>query len=303
MLSLHQFINCLKPANLFYYLSFPFIYLISVCPFPLLYFVSDILFVILYYVFRYRKNVVFINLTHSFPGKTKSQIKTLRREYFRYLCDLFLETFKTLTISPKDTLAHCRLDNESQRLLEDLYKKNENSILTLGHKGNWEWAGNAFSLQCRQIFYIVYHPLTNSRFDKVMYKMRHKFGASLITMSNAYRALKQLRKGPVLSAFVADQSPPPETAHWTEFLHQKTAFFKGPEKISSKLGQSVIYASIRRIKRGYYIIHVDMLASSCENYHEGEITERYVKMLEKDIIAEPEIWLWSHRRWKHKQPA
>jgi KDO2-lipid IV(A) lauroyltransferase len=291
----------LKPAIIIHYLALPFIYLVSILPFRLLYLVSDFLFVILYYVWGYRKNVVYDNLVLSFPDKTKAQIKELRRKYYHYLCDLFLETFKMLTISSKAMLQHCNLDNESQRLLDKLFKEEESAILTLGHKGNWEWAGSAFSLQCRQPFYIVYHPLSNIRLDKVMYKMRNRFGASLITMANAYKSLKQLGKGPVLSAFVADQSPPPVTAHWTEFLHQNTAFFKGPEKISSKLGQSVVYLSIHRVKRGYYTMHVEMLASSHEHYNVGEITERYVKVLERDIISEPETWLWSHRRWKHKQ--
>jgi KDO2-lipid IV(A) lauroyltransferase len=35
---------------------------------------------------------------------------------------------------------------------------------------------------------------------------------------------------------------------------------------------------------------------------DGEISEMHTRRLEKDIIANPETWLWSHRRWKHKRP-
>jgi len=284
-----------------HYLALPPVYLISILPFPLLYLASDMLFIVLYYVWRYRKNVVYENLRLSFPDKTKSEIIALRWFYYRYLCDLFLETFKMLTISSGSMLKRCKLDADSRKLLDELYFEKESAIMTLGHKGNWEWAGNAFSILCRQPFYIVYHPLSSSGFDKVMYQMRSRFGAKLMTMSNAYKVLRNVGGETVLSAFVADQSPPPSGALWTDFLNQNTPFFKGPEKISSKLGQAVLYLSIRRVKRGYYSMHVDKLADSREEYDAGEITSRYVKMLEEDIKSEPETWLWSHRRWKHKQ--
>ena len=214
---------------------------------------------------------------------------------------MFLETFKILTISSGSMLRRCRLDEPSRQLLDELFKKNESSILTLGHKGNWEWAGSTFSLVCRQPFYIVYHPFSNPYYDRVMQKMRTRFGAQLISMANAFKTLKGLEKETVLTAFVADQSPPPETAQWTEFMHRQTGFFKGPEKISSKLGQSVLYLSIHRVGRGYYTMHVEKLSEVNETLVAGEITERYVRALEKDIASKPETWLWSHRRWKHKQ--
>jgi KDO2-lipid IV(A) lauroyltransferase len=293
----------LKQTNITYYLVAPFIYLISLLPFSFLYLLSDSLFVIVYYIWGYRKTIVYENLQHSFPDKTKAEIIALRWFYYRYLCDLFLETFKMLTISSSSMLRRCELDQQSRNLLKDLFEKNERAILTLGHKGNWEWAGSVFSLVCQQQFYIVYHPLSNSAFDSIMYKMRSRFGAKLVTMTNAYKTLKQLEDEPILSAFVADQSPPLNGAHWTEFLHRSTPFFRGPERISSKLGQAVLYLSVHRVKRGYYKMHVERLTDANGMYDDGEITERYVGILEEDIISEPQTWLWSHRRWKHIKHA
>jgi KDO2-lipid IV(A) lauroyltransferase len=292
----------MKPEKILNYLALPFIYLISVLPFPILYLLSDFLFGFIFFVWRYRKKIVYDNLRFSYPEKSDAEIKALRWFYYRYLSDLFLETIKMLTISPKSLIKRCYLDNESRQLLDRLYKDRESAILTLGHKGNWEWAGMAFSLLCQQRFYIVYHPLSNSLLDKIMHQMRSRFGASLTTMNNAFRTLKQAGDEPVLSAFVADQSPPPATALWTQFLHRETPFFRGPEKISSKLGQNVLYLSIRRVRRGYYIMHVDKLADSREEYISGQVTEKYVEALEKDILSDPFTWLWSHRRWKHKKP-
>jgi Kdo2-lipid IVA lauroyltransferase/acyltransferase len=292
----------MKPGKILNWLALPFFYVLSMLPFRVLYILSDFLFVIVFYVWRYRKKIVLENLRRSFPEATDKEIKALRWFYYRYLSDLFLETIKMLTISPAEIIRRCSLDEPSKKLLDQLYDDRESAILTLGHKGNWEWAGMAFSLFCQQPFYIVYHPLTNNILDKMMLQMRKRFGARLTTMNNVFRTLKQVGQEPVLSAFVADQSPPPETALWTEFLHRETPFFRGPEKISSKLGQNVLYLSIRRVRRGYYLMHVDKLVDSHEEYQTGHVTEKYVEALEKDILQDPVTWLWSHRRWKHKKP-
>jgi KDO2-lipid IV(A) lauroyltransferase len=292
----------MTPGKLLNYLALSFFYVLSLMPFAVLYLLSDFLFMIIFYLWRYRKKIVYENLRKSFPGATDKEVKALRWFYYRYLSDLFLETIKMLTISSRQIIRRCYLDEPSQKLLDQLYDDRESAILTLGHKGNWEWAGMSFSLLCRQSFYIVYHPLSNTVLDKMMIQMRTRFGARLTTMNNAFKTLKQTGQEPVLSAFVADQSPPPSTALWTEFLHRETPFFKGPEKISSKLSQNVLYLSIRRVRRGYYVMHVDKLADSQEVYAAGQITEKYVEALEKDILSDPTTWLWSHRRWKHKKP-
>ncbi|HET7002370.1 MAG TPA: lysophospholipid acyltransferase family protein [Puia sp.] len=292
----------MKPGKILNWLALPLLYFISLLPFPLLYLLSDFLFVFIFYIWRYRKKIVYDNLRNSFPDASDAEIKALRWFYYRYLSDLFLETIKMLTISSREMIRRCDLDGQSRKLLDQLYEEGESAILTLGHKGNWEWAGLSFSLLCKQSFYIVYHPLSNSVLDKVMLQMRSRFGARLTTMNNAFKTLKQAGEEPVISAFVADQSPPPATALWTEFLHRETPFFRGPEKISSKLGQNVVYLSINRIRRGYYIMHVDKLVDSREEYVPGRVTEKYVDALEKDILSNPATWLWSHRRWKHKKP-
>src|ERR1051325_7643747 len=89
-----------------FYLAFPFLYLIAILPFPLLYLFSEFVFVLVYYVIGYRKNVVTQNLKNSFPEKSGEEIAALRKKFYRYLCDLFLETFKTLTIG-KDFFRFC----------------------------------------------------------------------------------------------------------------------------------------------------------------------------------------------------
>lgn len=288
-------------AAIIYYLTLPFIYLLSILPFPVLYALSDFLFVVFFYITGYRKKIVMQNLRNSFPEKSEAELKELARKFYHHLCDLFLETFKTLTISRKSMLKRCPVSPEAIALFTRMAEEKKSIVIVMGHKGNWEWAGNSFSICCPQQLYVIYHPLSNTYFNGLIYRMRCRFGTKLIAMQDTFRDMVKLRHEVNATAFIADQSPPPQTAHWMEFLNQDTPVFKGTEKIAQKLKYPVVYVSIRKVKRGYYELYAEEL-NLPDNLLENALTEIHTKILEKDIREQPETWLWSHRRWKHKRP-
>ncbi|MBN8694064.1 MAG: lysophospholipid acyltransferase family protein [Bacteroidetes bacterium] len=286
-----------------FYIGLPFIYLISIIPFPLFYGVSDFFYVLLYYVIGYRKKVVYQNLKNSFPEKTHEELKTIERKFYRYLCDLFLETFKTLTISKKEAINRCAFTQQTTDLFNKLNDEKKSCIIVMGHYGNWEWAGNTFSLLLKQQLYVIYHPLTNKQFNNLMYKMRTRFGNKLYAMREVMREMIKNRNEINATAFIADQTPPPEGAYWTTFLNQDTPVFVGTEKIAQKLNYPIVYVTVSRPKRGHYLVNAEILVNEPKSTKEGEISELHTRRLEEDIKKQPEIWLWSHRRWKHKRPT
>ncbi len=266
-----------------------------------MYALSDVFYFFLYYVSGYRKKVVFENLRKSFPEKTDKEIKAIGRKYYKYLCDLFLETFKTLTISKETMNEHCYLTPKAKALADDFAAKNQSMILVMGHLGNWEWAGSTSSLQMKQQLQVVYRPISNKYFNSLMYKMRTRFGARLITMKDTFSKMLANKEEVNATVFVSDQAPPPENAYWTTFLNQDTPVFRGTELIARKINYPVVYAHLKRIKRGFYEIDAEILCENPRSTAAGEISEMHTRKLERDIIAQPEVWLWSHRRWKHKR--
>ena len=288
-------------SAIIYYLTLPFIYLLSLLPFPLLYLISDGVYILIYYVFRYRKTVVHANLVKSFPEKSAAEILVLQKKIYKYYCDLLLETFKTLTISPTTMLKHCSIDPDADRLFKQLAAENKSVIIVMGHKGNWEWAGNTFSLSCRHQLYVIYHPLTNKYFNGLICKMRERFGTRLIPMKETFREILKNSNELNATAFIADQSPNPANAHWMNFLNQDTAVFMGTEKIAQKIKYPIVFVSVKKLTRGYYTLMAEVLQTPSYTGNEGSITETHTRKLEADIIAQPETWLWAHKRWKHKR--
>lgn len=287
-------------AILFYCLL-PFLYLISLLPFPVFYLFSDFIYFLLYRVVGYRKKVVFENLKNSFPEKSYNELKKIEKDFYRYLCDLFLETIKTLTISRSEAIKRCKFNAKTTLLFNELANKNQSCIIVMGHYGNWEWAGNSFSLQCKQQLYVIYHPLSNKYFDKLMYDLRTRFGTKLYAMKDTMREMIRNKNEVNATAFIADQTPFPDSAYWTTFMNQDTPVFWGTEKIAQKLNYPIVYITIKKIKRGYYEVDSELLINEPKNTSLGEISELHTRKLESDIITQPSIWLWSHRRWKHKK--
>ena len=167
--------------------------------------------------------------------------------------------------------------------------------------GTGELGGARFALEPLHKLYIVYHPLHNKYFDQLMYKMRTRLGNGLYPMMGTLRGMIENRRNITATAFIADQTPSPNGAYWMDFLNQDTPVFTGTGKIANKFNYPVVYASVKRVKRGYYSIHLEELCTTSNEVDPEEIVERFTKKLEQDIKEIPEFWLWTHRRWKHKR--
>jgi KDO2-lipid IV(A) lauroyltransferase len=134
--------------------------------------------------------------------------------------------------------------------------------------------------------------------------MRTKYGTDAIPSNQAIRAINQYRQENRLTAlcFLADQSPHRDhIQYWTTFLNQDTPVFLGIEKLAKRYNTAVLYYEIRRVKRGYYQVDVTQICEDAADTADKEITDRHVQLLEQTIRRNPEYWLWSHRRWKHKR--
>jgi len=283
-----------------FYITYPFIYAIASLPFWLLYKVSDFLCPILYRI-GYRKEIVKSNLRNSFPDKSLPEIEAIAKSYYRYLCDLVLETLKTLRMTEEESRARCTFHNTEY--LDSLFEAKKSFIIVMGHYGNWEWAGPAFTLNTRFQLMVIYRPLSDPYFDKMMSGMRTKFGTRIATVNQTLREMVTNRSKGLITAtaFIADQTAPRDHAYWTTFLNQDTAVFTGPEKLAVKFNYPVVYMNIQRPRRGHYEVFPELLFASSHDTAEGEISEAFTKRLEREIILDPTLWLWSHRRWKHQR--
>ena len=286
---------------LIYYLLFPILLFLSFMPYRVLYFFSDGIYFLFYHIFHYRRKVVKLNLTNAFPGLTAEQRLELEKKFYRHLCDVVIETIKLIHISKKSIIKRCPFSKEATELFNSLYSKNQHVIIVMGHYGNWEMAGVSMSCNFNYKVQVVYKQLKNKYFDQLIYGLRSRFGTIPIPMNIILKVLFANKNQLAVTAFIADQSPSPNNAQWLTFLNQDTPVFTGVEKIAYKFNYPVVFASVRKLKRGFYETDAKLIVENPSDHVPGEVTAIFMKSLEEEVINQPELWLWSHRRWKHKR--
>lgn len=272
--------------------------LLSYLPLNVLYILSDGLFLILFHVTKYRRNVVAENLKNAFPEKDITERNQITIQYYRYLCDLIIESVKMISISKAEAMERFKFVNPE--LLEEYFAQNKSIIAAAGHYGNWEMASN-IGLTTDKNTLVIYKPLTNQIFERFLKKVRSRFNAKMVPMKTSFREILSHRKEPTISILISDQTPVQSDAHcFTTFLNQPTAVFLGIEKLAKSYNYPIVFCDVKVIKRGHYTCEFVPLVNEPKSTAEYEITQAHVKYLEKMIQKEPQYWIWSHKRWKFR---
>jgi KDO2-lipid IV(A) lauroyltransferase len=255
-----------------------------------------------YYVLGYRKKVIVGNIQRSFPNKSEKEQKEIVRKFYKHFCDLILESIKTFTISEKQVQKRVVCKNPEG--IDKYFNQKRSVIIAGGHYNNWELFAVAVDSQIKHKAIGIYKPLTNKYFDNILRKTRSKYGLYMISTRDVKKVFEEEKNNLTATIFAIDQSPSnPDKAYWTTFLNQDTGVLYGTEKYAKDYNQVVVYGRINKEKRGHYSYEFFDVTETPATTAHGEITEKITRMLETDINNQPEFWLWSHKRWKHKKPA
>lgn len=271
-------------------------------PFWKLYFLSDLLYFFLFRVFKYRKKVVIENIRNSFPEKPDAEINKIVSKFYLHLSDITLESVKSMSMSERALRKRYIVKNSE---IADEYFKAGKSVLCLtSHYGNWEYGILATNNAIPHQAIALYLPLTNRHSEKYGLKRRKRFGMQLVAVQDTKSIFEKEPETPVAIIMAADQSPSNlERSIWVNFLNRETPCIHGPEAYAHKTGMPAVYLKVSRLKRGHYCLELEKLVDDPSVCKPGEITEKYFKLLERDIKNKPEFWLWSHRRWKYTKDS
>lgn len=280
-----------------YYIVYGLLYAVSLLPFFILYGIADIFFVIFYYIIQYRKEVVLENLRHAFPEKSEKEIRTIARRFARNFMDNWIETIKLLSISKKNLNKRV---SGNFKIFYELHKTGRAVQVDLGHFFNWEIMTLHTGINQPYTFLTVYYPQRSKIMDRLICHLRGRWGNPQLSSKDIARAIIPWRKKQYLLALGADQNVPPDNGYWLYFMNRPATFVKGPEKFARMLDIPVVIMTTTRPKRGRYHFDYSLLTDNPESLEQGELLRRYVKHLENNIHLAPELYLWSHRRWKYE---
>lgn len=287
--------------RLVFWLAYPFLWIISKLPFPLFYLVSDVIFLLVYHLIGYRRKTVSGNLRLVFPEKSTEEIRSIRKKFYRHMVDMFLEMIKSISISDQELKKRFRLTNLEE--IQKIRAMDKSIILACGHYASYEWMN---ALQLYNIDYRgygIYKKVKNRYFDKLARDIRGRYNGELIPTRTATKTITRNQEKGIrgVYAMIADQSPRLNRSRaWTEFMGIKVPVFMGTENLSGKLDMPVVYLHVKKLERGFYEATFKTLSYDPASEEPYSITRKYFRELESQIRNAPEYYLWTHKRWKHR---
>lgn len=281
------------------FLFYLFVKPISRLPFSALYVISDLAYFFGYKLGRYRVKVVNRNLRKSFPDKSEKEITQLRRQFYHHFADIIVESLKIFSITEEEAMKRFKVNNPE--ILDQYVEKGRSVLLVGGHYNNWEMLAVGISGYIQHEPVAIYHRLGNKFLDAQFLQSRSKFGLKMISRQEV-RDYFATDDKLTCTIFGADQSPSiAKKVYWMDFLNQDTPVMFGVEKFAGEKNSPVIFGGITKVKRGHYEFDMEVLFDDPSQCEYGEITRAHTLRLEKQILQDPQYWLWTHKRWKRKR--
>jgi KDO2-lipid IV(A) lauroyltransferase len=254
-----------------------------------------------YYVVRHRQTVIREQLAKVFADLTEAERAAIHRRFIQNFCDVLVEVLKSVSMDAEDMRSRVRVQNLD--LARRYLDAGRSVMFVTSHLCNWEWLLHGVALQLGFPVDAGYKPLHDLWAERLMLKVRTRFGARLVPAKELLGDIIK-RRGIVRGiAMNADQAPmSTDQRYWTVFLGQDSAFYIGAEQISRATRLPVIYTCMRRVSRSRYEVEFKLLWDGREALEPNQITERYARACEADVLRNPADWLWSYRRWRLKKP-
>lgn len=286
---------------LIFIIAYPFLWMVSILPFRLFYWLSDFVYFIVYYIIGYRKKTVRENLVLALPHLSEHERLVIEKKSYQHLCDMFMEMIKTMTISSEEMNKRFVITNLD--VIKEYEKKGKSIMLIASHYASWEWL---ITLNQKLSFQGVgvYKKLANKYFDKLVRDIRSKYNTELVPTYKTIPLIAHNQKNGIQCVYglASDQSPKLDRIfHWDSFMGVEVPVHTGPEMLAKKYDMTVVFAKVKKVKRGYYELTIIPVSDDPNAVPDFGITHTFIKEVEKQIKEAPEYYFWTHKRWKHRK--
>ena len=275
--------------------------IIGLLPFKLMYLLSDFLSFMLLRVIKYRVDVVRYNLKSSNLELSDMDIEKLIKNFYSHFCDIYLEMIKLDRMNKIDVEKRLKVLNPE--IANKYLKEDKSVILLVSHYGGYEWC-TALDYFFEYKVAAIYTPLKDKELENLTIKSRARHGMKLISRYNALNDIRDLEKSGsnYMYGFMADQSPQiRKINYWTKFLGVEVPAFTGAERMAKELNIPVVFAKMSKLSRGKYQMRLELIAENPNEFKDFEITEKYLRLVEKQIHENPDYYFWTHNRFKHRK--
>lgn len=278
------------------------------------YFMGDILSWIAEKLLRYRTDVVWINLSRSFPEMKYKELKQVYRDFYRHFGEIFAETIWFAAATYKRLFKSGIVTVTNPEEINEMFLSTPSMTVLSTHCGNWELMGGFLGYRTssgvkvaieEEQIQVVYKKLSNPVSDEVFRRNRvaalEIVGTSCeIESSNILRQTLKQKDERKVYIYPTDQAPYRKAGKHPigEFMSQPTNVMLGSVGVACKLSHSVMYMKMKRVERGRYEMTLIPICRDASELTPEELMRKYYDLLEEEIRETPANWLWTHKRWK-----
>jgi len=261
-------------------------------PFRLQVFFGKIIGKLIYPFMTELRKTAYSNISNCFPEKKQSQVTLLVKQHFEAIGISLFETANAYYAGDKKIEKMLIINNE-QYFIEAL-KKEGGVILLCSHFMPLMLGSRA--LLIKHTIANIYRPQNNQLFDHIMVRGYVKNGAVMIKSTDTRSIMKAIRNSlPIW--YAPDQDLGKNNSVFAPLFGIQTATASATSRLAKNNNTRVIPYSFIRVKDGYEMSFDKPL----KNYPSGNAIKDASKtnqILEKQILKNPEQYLWIHRRFK-----
>ena len=246
--------------------------------------------------FSLKNKIAMNNLNRVFPSKTLQEKKVIiRRMWFHFgrVIGEYPHLEKINALNNKN------IKIEGITNLINPLKKNKNCLFFSAHIGNWELTSHPLTESGYSISFI-YRPPNNPLIDKLLRKIRNKYGVDLIKKgpSGAKECIKVLRANKGNIGMLMDQKM--NDGIKTKFFGHEVMTASAIARFAIKFKCPIIPAICKREKGTNFSIKYYPEVSYMKIMELGtelKIINYLNKYIESWVEENPEQWIWVHNRW------
>ena len=261
-------------------------------PFRLQVFFGKIIGKLIYPFMTKLRKTAYSNISNCFPEKKQPQVTLLVKQHFEAIGISLFETANAYYASDKKIKEMLIIKNE--QYFTEAIKKEGGIILLCSHFMPLMLGSRA--LLIKHTIANIYRPQNNKLFDQVMVKGYVKNGAVMIKSTDLRSIMKAINNSlPIW--YAPDQDLGRNNSIFAPLFGIQTATASATSRLAKNNNTRVIPYSFIRAKHGYEMSFDKPL----KNYPTGNAIKDASKtnqILEKQILKNPEQYLWIHRRFK-----
>ncbi|MDP6727774.1 MAG: LpxL/LpxP family Kdo(2)-lipid IV(A) lauroyl/palmitoleoyl acyltransferase [Gammaproteobacteria bacterium] len=261
-------------------------------PFSTQVFFGKIIGKLIYPIMSELRKVAYTNISNCFPEKRQSQVTTMVKRNFEAVGISFFETANAYYAS--DSKIKKTLTIENEYFFTNALKKEGGIILLCSHFMPLMLGSRALLIKHK--IANVYRPQNNKMFDQIMVNGYQKNGAVMIKNTDTRSIVKALSNSlPIW--YAPDQDLGINNSIFAPLFGIQTATASATARLAKNNNTQVIPYSFVRTDQGYKMTFQEPL----DNYPSGDAfndAKRTNQILEKQILKNPEQYLWIHRRFK-----